>query len=396
MRKKLLGAALAAMAVLTASGQGPAQPAGTVLIRRLDGSTISAAEIDATMTRLMQAAHVTGAGIALLNDGDVVYEKAYGWRDAEKRAPLTVDSVMTAASLSKSAFATMVMKLAQEGAVDLDAPIARYLPKPLPEYPGYENLAGDARWKRLTLRMLLDHTSGFANLRSLEPDRKLRFHFDPGTRFAYSGVGINLAQFVVETATKHPLEELMREHIFEPSGMTRTSMVWQARFEDDFANAYDEQEHSLGPQRRTTANAAGGMQTTLADYGRFLSALMRGRLLSARSGDAMFRPQIAIHSLHEFPTLAEETTKENDAIRLSYGVGWGLYWTPYGEAFFKEGHDEGFRHYAVVFRKPKTGLLIMTNSSNGEGIYQELLETALKNPYTPIEWENFTPYNKMK
>jgi hypothetical protein len=67
----------------------------------------------------------------------------------------------------------------------------------------------------------------------------------------------------------------------------------------------------------------------------------------------------------------------------------------YGRTFFKDGHDEGWRHYAVCFDKPGIGILIMTNSSNGEGIYKELLETLLKNTFTPIEWEQFTPYNQL-
>jgi hypothetical protein len=73
----------------------------------------------------------------------------------------------------------------------------------------------------------------------------------------------------------------------------------------------------------------------------------------------------------------------------------GLYWSPYGKAFFKEGHDEGFRNYTVVFDKSKDGIVIMTNSSNGEGIFKELLETLLRNTFTPIEWEGFTPYSEL-
>jgi CubicO group peptidase (beta-lactamase class C family) len=110
----------------------------------------------------------------------------------------------------------------------------------------------------------------------------------------------------------------------------------------------------------------------------------------------MLTPQIQIFSRHEFPTLSTETTDENKAIRLSYGLGWGLYWTPHGKAFFKEGHLEGWRHYVVCFDKTGTGIVIMTNSSNGEGIYKELLETLLRNAYTPIGWEGFTPYNSQK
>jgi hypothetical protein len=100
-------------------------------------------------------------------------------------------------------------------------------------------------------------------------------------------------------------------------------------------------------------------------------------------------------SKHEFPTFENRTTEDNRQIRLSYGLGWGLYWTPYGEAFFKEGHDDGWRNYAVCFEKDGTGILIMTNSGNGEGIYEGLLKKLLKNTFTPIAWEGFTPYNQL-
>src|SRR5215471_2928314 len=148
-------------------------------VKRLDGSTISSVEIDATVTRLMQAAEVTGVGIAIFNDHKIAYLKAYGVRDKDKNLPLTPDSVMTAASLSKAAFAVLVMDLAEKKVLDLDRPVYEYLPKPLPEYPQYADLAGDARWKLITLRMCLDHTIGFPNWRAFNDDRKLNINFQP-------------------------------------------------------------------------------------------------------------------------------------------------------------------------------------------------------------------------
>ena len=389
VRRVLLSLAVtAALGTLTATA---AQPA----VKRLDGSSITPAEIDATVARLMRAAEVTGVGVAIFNDGKIAYLKAYGVRDKEKNLPLTEDSVMTAASFSKVAFAYMVMELVDEKILDLDKPAYQYLPKPLPEYPKYSDLAHDDRYKRITVRMLLSHTSGFPNWRYINEDRKLNINFEPGTRYAYSGEGIDLLQLIVETVTRKPLEDLMRDYIFEPFGMTRSSMVWQGQFESDYANGYDEYGRSLGPERRKTADAAGSMQTTLRDFARFMQAVMRGERLSRQTRELMLSPQIRISSKHQFPTLASETTNENESIRLSYGLGWGLYWTPYGKAFFKEGHDEGWRNYTVCFDKSKTGLLIMTNSSNGEGIFKELLETVLKNTFTPIEWEGYTPYDKL-
>jgi len=103
-------------------------------VRRLDGSTISTSEIDQTVSRLMNAAVVTGAGIAILNNGRIVHLKAYGFRDVEKKLPLTTDSVMGAASFSKAAFSYLVMQLVASKTIDLDKPVQDYLPRPLPEY----------------------------------------------------------------------------------------------------------------------------------------------------------------------------------------------------------------------------------------------------------------------
>ncbi|HEV7558845.1 MAG TPA: serine hydrolase domain-containing protein, partial [Kofleriaceae bacterium] len=235
--------------------------AGCAAKPHADGSSITPARIDDTVTRVMRAAEVTGVGIAIFEHGQPVYVHAYGLRDVEHTLPLTPGSVMTAASLTKAAFAYLVMTLVDDGTLDLDRPIRTYLDKPLAELPNYTDLAGDARADKLTARMLLDHTSGFANWRSLEDDRKLAFHFEPGTRFAYSGEGIAVLQLVVETVTHTPLDQLMETRVFRPLGMTRTSMIWQPRFEADHADGHDESGRSLGPQRRTRPDAAGGMQT---------------------------------------------------------------------------------------------------------------------------------------
>ena len=386
-RAKLFVLAVAAALGVVAAGKTPS-------VRRLDGGTIAPARIDQTVTSLMKAAEVPGLGLAILNDREIVYSRGYGDWDTEKRAPMTVNTVMSGASLSKAVFAVVVMTLVDDGVLDLDAPIGRYLPKPLPEYPRYADLAADPRWEKLTPRMLLSHTTGFANWRAFEDDRKLRFHFEPGSRYAYSGEGIDLLQLVVETATKTPLEDLARQRVFGPLGMTRTSYVWQARFDRDFANGYDEYGRSLGPQKRTTADAAGSLLTTVHDFARFLQAILRGKLLARASREQMLSPQIGIRTTHQFPTLSDETRDANDPVRLSYGLGWGLYTSPCGEAFFKEGHDDGWRNYVVGFDAKGDGLVILSNSANGEGIFEGILEKVQGNTCTPIEWEGFTPYNQ--
>jgi CubicO group peptidase (beta-lactamase class C family) len=92
-------------------------------VKRLDGSKITPAEIDGTVTRLMRAAEVTGVGIAIFNNGKAAYLKTYGVRDKEKNLPLTEDSIMTAASFSKAAFGYMVMQSVDQGILNLDKPV---------------------------------------------------------------------------------------------------------------------------------------------------------------------------------------------------------------------------------------------------------------------------------
>ena len=123
----LLLAVRAAMGALPAAGEQS-------IVKRLDGSTITSAKIDETVTRLMHAAEVTGAGVAVINHGKIVCEKTYGFRDTKNNLPLTEDSVMYAASFSKVAFAYMVMQFVEEGVLDLDkrSPVSTETPAGIP------------------------------------------------------------------------------------------------------------------------------------------------------------------------------------------------------------------------------------------------------------------------
>jgi CubicO group peptidase (beta-lactamase class C family) len=178
--------------------------------------------------------------------------------------------------------------------------------------------------------------------------------------------------------------------------MTRTNMIWEARFAENFAIGYDEKEQPLGHKQRTGVRAAGSMDTTIADYARFMQAVMQGIGLPARLKREMLRPQIPIFSRQQFPTPSVETTEENRAIGLSYGLGWGLFRTPFGHAYFKEGHDDGWENHSVCFADKKTAIIFMANSSNGDSIFKELLEILIKDTYTPWRWEGYTPYDYAK
>lgn len=363
-------------------------------IKRIDGISISTMAIDDLMKRLMDTAEVTGVCLGIINDNKPVYVKTYGFKDKEKGEKIDTATTFYAASFSKSVFAFMVMHLVQEGKLDLDKPLYQYLPKPIPEYDNYRDLAGDDRWKLITARHCLSHTTGFPNWRSLNPrdNKKLEIFFKPGARYAYSGEGLVLLQLVVETITGKTVEALAKEKIFIPFNMPHTSYQWQPIHEKDFALGYTVSGVALKRYNTRPINAAGSMETTIADYSRFISAVLQGKGLTPKAKQEMLSPQIPILTRRQFPSLNNDTTSENKKVQLSYGLGWGLLRSPYGWAFFKEGHDDGWEHYNISFPDKKTSIIIMTNSSNGESIFKEMLEEIIGDTYTPWQWEGYAPY----
>lgn len=392
-RALTLASAGSVLSAAHASAQASSPERVEHAVRTLDGRTLSPAQVQATVERLMRAGRVPGLGLAILNGGEIVYLRGFGERDVERHLPFTERTVTYAASFTKSIFACLVMQLAQEGRMDLDRSIAGYLPRPLPQYPKYADLAGDERWRRITPRMLLSHTSGLPNWRFTSTDGKLRFDFGPGARYAYSGEGINLLQLVVEEATGHAVGAMMQERVFAPMGMERTSMTWQAAWEDDHAIGYDEAGKPLGHDRRSSPRAAGSADATIADMARFVRGVLHGGGMSPATREAMLTPQVRIRSAHQFPTASPDTTSRDDGIALSYGLGWGLLRSPHGRAYFKEGHDDGWENYMITFDEPGTAMVVMTNSSNGEGIFRELLATLIGDTYTPWQWERYVPYD---
>ena len=340
-------------------------------------------ETDSIVSGLMDSTKITGISIGVIRDNRVLYTRAYGYRIKERNLLNDTSTCFYAASLSKAVFAYLVMKLVEAGTISLDTPIARYLPKPLPDYDKYKDLAGDDRWKQITPAMCLSHTTGFPNWRQFNPNdnKKLEIFFTPGSRYAYSGEGIELLQMVVEMITGRFLEDLAKEKVFVPLGMTRTGYIWHPEFESDYALGYDEKGDSLRKRRRTNPGAAGSMETTISDYTRFMAAVMR-------NDHHMFDPIISIHSLHQFPSLKSDTTTANDKIHLSYGLGWGLFSTSAGKAFFKEGHDDGWVHYSIGIPSTGRALVIMCNSSNGEKIFTRLCGKLL-GVTIPWQWEGY-------
>src|SRR5450432_1580707 len=149
--------------ILLAVIVSPATAHGAHRLRRLDGTRISPAEADAIADAELKSENAKGAQLAIVNRGRVEWTHSYGLRDAAKNLPMTRDTNIWAASITKGVFAVWVMRKVEQHLVDLDQPLAQMLPRPLNEYGPYRESATeivrDPNWLLVTPRTLLSHSS---------------------------------------------------------------------------------------------------------------------------------------------------------------------------------------------------------------------------------------------
>jgi CubicO group peptidase (beta-lactamase class C family) len=356
--------------------------------------------IDSEVAKVMASTHAQGMGIALIDHGQVKYLQAYGVRDA-KGDPLQTNTVMYGASLTKAVFAYNVMQLVDQGKLKLDTPIADDLDQPLPSYGSdpaivkkygrYQDLADDPRWKKITPRMCLTHSTGFNNFWFMEPDFKLHIHFDPGTRFSYSGEGIVLLQFVIEHGRTSQglgvdVGDLMDAN-FKRLGMTRTSVVFRPDLASDLADGWNDQGKVVEHNRSGRVRAAGSMDTTISDFSKFAAALVRGDGLSAAARAEMVRPQVHITVPHQFPVLSAELPPPQQRKDLYAGLGVVVFRGPQGSGFFKGGHDDHTANTMLCVEKGQRCAVILSNDVRAEAGFAELVRFLLGETGVPYDWE---------
>lgn len=350
------------------------------------------AAIDAEVARIMRQTGSKGLAIAVIGDGKPVHVAAHGVRNAAGD-PLQVDTIMYGASLTKTVFAYTVMRQVDAGRFTLDTSIADLLPEPLPSYASddisnrYADwTALDERWRRLTPRVVLTHSTGFSNFGFLEPDEKLHFHFDPGARYAYSGDGLNTLQFAMEKGKGIDVGAETTK-IFDELGMSRTSLIWRTDFAGNLADGWGEDGKIEPHDERSKVRAAGSMDTTIADFAKFVAALVRGDGLSRESRAEMVKPQLAITTKSQFPTLQPELAPGLRRKDLAAGIGVVVFDGPQGRGFFKGGHNDTTGNTLVCVEKRKRCVAILSNDVRSEAGFPQLVRFVLGETGVPFDWE---------
>lgn len=326
------------------------------------------------MPRLLEQGNVPGLSIAVIRDGTLFWSGAFGVKSLETNEPVDTQTIFEAASLSKPVFAYAVLRLVERGEVDLDTPLAEYLP--------YKRLEHEPRYRQITARMVMSHSTGLPNWGG---DR-LDLAFDPGTAWSYSGEGFVYLQKTIEHLTGLTLDEFARREVFEPLGMTHSGYVWQDAFEGN-ATARHSSQGNVSPIRRATeGNAAATLLTTAEDYARFLAAIVNSEGLKPETIDAMLRPEISVVS----STWGDDAEARE---RVSWGLGWGLHPMEAGHAFWHWGDNGDAKAFTMTDYGSGDGFVYFANSNDGLSLAEVLAERVFGEPAWGMRWLGYEQHD---
>lgn len=315
----------------------------------------------APMKTWLPDAMVPGLSIAIIEDGRLSWQGAFGERNADTGEPVTEATVFEAASLSKPVFAYAVMKLVDKGTLDLDRPLAAYLAGAdlAQVYP--PAASGDVRWKTITARMVLTHSAGFPNWFNNAP---MRFLFDPGQRFSYSGEGYSLLAAALTVATGRSFNELMQELVFDPLEMKASSYVWRPDYETIVTASHDLLGRRTNRSRRTRPMAGASLYTTAGDYARFLVALGDGTGLAHATWQAMTRAQIQVVDRNGTPC-------------FSWGLGVGVNQSGTDTTLWHWGDNGDLNAYFEIIPKRRRGVAFFMNGANAHALTPLITQRVL-------------------
>ena len=342
-------------------------------------------EVDDYIKAEMEKRQIPGLALAVVKSGKLIKAKGYGLANLELDVPVTPDSVFELASVTKSFTATAIMMLVEEGKVALDDKISKYL------------INAPYTWRGITVRHLLTHTAGFASdckeirqqgwlanyttAEMFEAGSKCPADFAPGDRWQYSDMGYFLLGMIIEKVSGTRWREFVRERIFQPLGMTATTVIDQWAIIKNRTAGYTLRDGKLAHIRRISQielPSHYGILSTVKDLAKWDAALYTEELLRKATLDQMWTPVILNNGIPAPTTCG------------FYGFGWCL------------DHLRGHRvvqHVGgtgtAIFRLPddKLTVIVLTNIGNGDyPRYSWLIAQTVAGLYNPV----LTPPHRLK
>lgn len=325
----------------------------------------------------------TNLQYAVMQNGELLLSDAYGTDDAAKKTKVTTDSVYAIASISKMFVTAAVQQLCEQGKLDLDHTVVSYIP---------EFTMADERYKDITVRMLLNHSSGLMggglqnallfndsdtgyHDRFLEKLAGERLKADPGAYSVYCNDGFELAELVVERVSGESFSDYLQKHIFTPLGLSSTCTTVQMGTKNNTAGIYMEGDGDRLPTEYLNAIGAGGLYSTAEDLCRF------GMSFTDHSGSLLSRESVQ-------DTFVQEGRKgqwcEEASSIVDYGLGWdtvSMYpFEDCGIRAVEKGGDSVYYH-SMLLVFPENDMAVAVCSSGGasayDGIFGQYLATEI-------------------
>jgi CubicO group peptidase (beta-lactamase class C family) len=334
------------------SGRAPQQAA-----QRAPESPAAAIEKARAFLRENIVPRVPGLSVAVAQDGKILWSEGFGFADLEGQRPVTTESRFRIGSVSKPVTAAGLMLLVEQGRLDLDADIRKYLP----DFPDKGHV--------ITTRLLAGHLAGIrhyrgdefllnrpfatvrAGLRIFEDDPLLS---PPGEKFSYSSYGWNLISAVMESSARQDFLAYMEQRVFRPLRLTTMGPDFASRDVPGRVSFYQRGRDGIGFARGPEVDnsykwAGGGFLSNMEDLVRFGSALLKPGFLKQASLDQLFTSQ-----------------KTSDGKETGYGIGWSVTKDAEGhEIRLHTGGSVGGTTVLILHPESRIVMAMAANVSNG-------------------------------
>jgi D-alanyl-D-alanine carboxypeptidase len=329
-----------------------------------------AGEIDDIIAAQMKEQGIPGLSVAVVRDGQVIHRKGYGLASLELNAPATAETIYEIGSITKSFTATLVMKLVEEGKIDLDASVRTYLPD-VPE-----------AWKAVTVRHLLNHTSGIKSYTSVGDFQKLTrndhapaeiiemvadapLEFEPGTKWAYNNTGYYLLGLIVEKAAGRSFASELADRILRPLNMDATRPNNPKTIIPKRSAGYGKllgATFNRDPITPTSAFSAGFLVSNVDDMLKWAAAQDGDTILTSESRKQMTTP-----------------TRLSDGSTRPYGFGWAVETVMRHRRIAHGGGTAGFSTLVAIYPDDQLTIVVLSNlgGANVGAIEKRIARTIL-------------------
>lgn len=324
--------------------------------------------LESLVPMLLERTGTPGCAIALIEEGSVAYQKGFGYSDLTGEIKMSPDNVFNVGSISKTVSAWGVMRLVDEGKLDLDRPVTVYL-------PGLFRQADTFDPEQITARRLLSHTAGLSmsavpeyHPRDTRPDlwsavtdsvNGVRLVHEPGAAWKYSGGGYMVLQLLVERLTGQSFADYMRNAVLRPLGMASSSFEWSEGLLAAASKGYDADQAET-PYYRYVGQAAASLNSTVGDLSRFLIASLATRDSVLHSASVRLLQAPAPNAVQRFG--------------LRYGLGYDIWNLAEDKPLVgHNGQNTGWAAAAWVSPLDQSGIVILTNHSDGMDVWRWIL-----------------------